>query len=132
MSLRFVTLLLIVLAALATGCAAAAEQPALPGSELPTDSDTTLDRSLIEPFLERVPVANVISEQRDSNLNADVWQVTIEGERVTLYVFADEAGVQDAIIRMSAMHLWYDEQYVVTYDGESEALLTLMNEVFAP
>ena len=131
MSLRLVALLLLVLAALVTGCAQpVAEQPVQSGSEVPADSDATLDRSLIEPFLERVAVENVVAQGRDTNLNADVWQVTIEGETVTLYDFADEAGVQDAVMRMTAMNLWSDDRYVVTYDGNSEALITLMNGLF--
>jgi uncharacterized lipoprotein YajG len=120
MSLRLVALLLLVLAALVTGCAQpTAEQPAQPDSE-----------ALIEPFLERVTAESVVSQGRDTNLNADVWEVTIQGETVTLYAFADEAGVQDAIMRMTAMHLWSDDQYVVTYAGENEALITLMNGLF--
>lgn len=130
MSLRVVTLFLILTAVLAAGCARTGGAPAQPSPELPTGSGTTLDRSLIEPFLERISAENVTPVERDTNLNADVWQLTIEGESVTLYVFADEAAVQGAIIRMTAMHLWYGDRYVVTYDGESEALITLMNGLF--
>lgn len=131
MSLRFVALLLLVLAALVTGCAQpATEQPAQPDAEVPADSDAGLDRSLIEPFLARVAAESVVSQGRDTNLNADVWEVTIQGETVTLYAFADEAGVQDAVMRMTAMNLWSDDQYVVTYAGENEALITLMNGLF--
>jgi hypothetical protein len=130
MSRKVVTLLLILLAALAAGCTPAAQQPAAPGSETPTGSDTTLDRSLIEPFLARVPAGTVTPVERDTNLNADVWQVTINGETVMLYAFADAAGAQDAITRMTAMHLWYGDQFVVTYDGNNEELITLMNGLF--
>jgi hypothetical protein len=130
MLLRIVVLLSILLAALATGCNPAAEQPTLPGSETPTGSDTTLDRSLIEPFLERVSAENAVAVERDTNLNADVWQVTIQGETVMLYAFADAAGAQDAITRMTAMRLWSGDRYVITYDGDNDALITLMNELF--